>query len=255
MNVNKKVILGLLSIGVLFSGCAIKVQKVGKDTTAATSTFGTTYNISDPKKVRYFLKHFRKKSINKAQGKTIDPKEVLVFSSSYPNDCKKIGYIVVKNSDGFKKVDRKVGVYGSTMKFTNQDELVKDKAAKLGIKAISAVVYHNAMNIKTNTYTIKTKNPYESISYIKMGDVVDGYHNIYKKSAKIEKKCKHSSNYYKCVKNSLNYNDPKSFTSIYFLHAETALKCNNSTIKKLKSGQTGVSIDIENKMKSFFHKK
>ena len=246
----KKVTIGLgVGIAVMFSGC-VSLAHVGKGTYRADSTFGHTYSVMDKKKVNIFLKQFKKETISKPIGKSLNYKDVLVFNTSVPSDCKKLGYIVVSKDEGFTN---KTGFkFGQTQPPKDEVlELIKKKAAKYGIKAVSNKTYASMTNIKTEQYVVETKNPYESISYIKMGgDTLDGYRMIYKKDPKLDTRCKKTKNYFQCVRKKVIQQAPEK--NIRFLHAVTALQCSTTTLKESGSGQTTMSIDMENKFKSFF---
>jgi len=230
----KNIGIGLgIGISLFFVGC-INVAHVGKGSYVADSTFGSTNAVFDKKKVKYFLKRFKKETISKPIAKSLNAKDVVVFNSSVPSDCKKIGYIVVEDYSGknTKKLDF---------------QLAAKKAAKYGVKAISNRIYANMTNIKTEYYTLETKNPYESISYIKIGDTLDGYIMTYKRDSKLDAKCKKTKNYFQCIRKEVTRHAPEK--NIRFLHAVTALQCSDTTLKKYKAGQTVMSINIENKFK------
>ena len=246
----KKVSIGLsIGLAVLFSGC-VSVAHVGKGTYKANSSFGSTYSVNDKKKVDIFLKQFKKKTISKPIGKRLNYKDVLAFNTSVPSDCKKIGYIVVSKNGGF--ISKTGFRFGQTQPPKNEVlEMVKKKAAMYGIKAVSNKVYASMTNIKTEQYIVETKNPYEIISYIKMGgDTLDGYKMIYKKDSNLDARCKKTKNYFQCVRKKVTQQAPEK--NIHFLHAVTALQCSDTTLKESGSGQTTMSIDMENKFKSLF---
>ena len=247
----KKVSIGLsVGLAVLFSGC-VNAAHVGKGTYAGSSAFGSNYSVFDQKKVNIFLKQFKKETISKPISKSLNYKDVLVFNTSVPSDCKEIGYVVVSKDGGF--TDNETGFkFGQTQPPKDEVlEMVQKKAAMYGIKAVSNKVYASMTNIKTEQYVVETKNPYESISYIKMGgDTLDGYKVIYKKDSKLNKTCKKTKNYFQCVRKKVTRQAPVK--NIHFLHAVTALQCSDTTLKESGSGQTTMSINMENKFKSFF---
>lgn len=249
----KKVSIGLgIGVAVLFSGC-LSVEHIGKGTYKAEGFGGSTSSVSDQKKVKVFLKQFVKKTISKPIGKSLNYKNVIVFSGSAPSDCKKIGYIVVTKDEGLLPAHTSMFTFGQTQPPKNKIlEMVQKKAAMYGIKAVSNKAYASMTNIKTEDYILETKNPYESISYIKMGgDTLDGYKMIFKKDLKIDAQCKKTKDYFQCVRKKVTRQAPVK--SIYFLHAVTALKCSDKTLKKVK-GQTVMSINIENKAKPLVNK-
>ncbi len=232
----KKINIGLsMGIVALFLGC-VSVAHIGKGTYEANSTFGHNYSVFDKKKVNIFLKHFKKETILKPIGKSLNYKNVIVFSSSVPSNCKKIGYVVIRDNKGLPK--------------NKVLELVKKKAAKYGIRAISNKIYAGITNIKTEQYTLETNNPYQTISYIKMQDTLDGYKNVYKKNLDLDKKCRKTRNYFQCIRKKIIQQAPEK--TILFLYAVTALECSNATLRQVRNGQTTMSINIENKVKSFF---
>ena len=244
---------GMIGTTLLFTGCA---QTLGK-MLVKTGMTPDMKIVNNKKIVKKRLNEIAGDSVEYTKLKPISPDDVFVFNeSSTPPYCKDVGWIIVKDSDGFNKiVEKKIGLFNNRQLKNRDIDAIRAKAAGLGIEAVN-----DHPSLGKFEFLNQYVKPYVVRSYIISPTQIKGYVDYYDKCSKTsEDKCKkilsdkklskdiRMDKFEQClVQCSVNeYGRPKRRVEV--VYGVKGMLCNKDALKKLRGGETtaGVLIDYK----------